>query len=258
MAGSAHDINRSVHSDNSDTENRDCNNMANNHRHTGDDAARSNVINTVLGYIQYGISSATPDNVAEVACSHFTPEEIIEAKDVLWSRCDLGGPPSRHNSRTRKASEAHVYDIIDVMFKLDKDEYHFLIESGGIARLPRFNAECLNVVAIDQRIGILDEQCAALKIEASSYRNDFLRCQHQLNIVQTVLQQHTNALRDLRGGPFVNHMNSACNINNSGTMQSEVRSNPPTPPVTSFPVTSSSAKTLSSPKSMAIICDVTT
>ena len=42
-------------------------------------------MNTVLAYIQYGISSATPDNVLEVVCTHFTSTEITEAKDVLWN-----------------------------------------------------------------------------------------------------------------------------------------------------------------------------
>ena len=156
------------------------------------------IINTVLAYLHYGISSATPDNVIEVACTHFAPEEIIEAKDKLWKECDLGDPPTRHKSKGGTASDAHIRDILDVIFKIDKDEYVFLVESGGIARLPRFNAECLNVIAIDQRIADLNEQCFALKLEASSYRNDYLRCQDDLNTIKTVLQQHTDALRHLR------------------------------------------------------------
>ena len=39
------------------------------------------VMNTVLAYIHYGISSATPDNVHKVVCTHFTPDEIVSAKN---------------------------------------------------------------------------------------------------------------------------------------------------------------------------------
>ena len=53
------------------------------------------------------------------------------------------------------------------------------------------------MVAIDQRIAVLQEECTALKMEASSYRNDFLRCEHQLSLMQNVLQQHSTALRNL-------------------------------------------------------------
>ena len=53
------------------------------------------------------------------------------------------------------------------------------------------------MVAIDQRIAMLQEECTDLKMEASSYRNDFLRCEHQLSLMQKVLQQHSIALRNL-------------------------------------------------------------
>ena len=156
------------------------------------------ICNTVLAYIQYGLSSATPDNVIEVVCTHFSPEEITGAKDKLWRSCDLGGPPPRNNSKGRKAAEAPVQDIITEICKLDREDYVFFVESGGIARLPRFNAESLNVVAPDQRIADLSEECFSLRIEMKSYRNNYLQSQHQLSLMQTVLQQHTDALRDLR------------------------------------------------------------
>ena len=164
---------------------------------TNDNSA--GVMNTVLAYIHYGISSATPDNVLKVACTHFTPDEIISAKNKLWRECNRGTPPPRNNSNRRRASEAHVQDIIDELFKIDKDDnFVFCMESGGIARLPKFNAECLNVVTFNQRLEELNEQCYVNKMEASSYRSDFLRCQDQIQTMQTVLQQHTDALRMLR------------------------------------------------------------
>ena len=47
---------------------------------------------------------------------------------------------------------AHLHDILDEIYKVDTNCYTFLVESEGIARLPRFNAECLIVVSIDKRI----------------------------------------------------------------------------------------------------------
>ena len=156
---------------------------------------RIGIINAVLAYTHYGISSATTDNVLEVVCSHFTLEEIENAKKKLWRDCDLGDPPLRKSSKGRKAQEAHFRDIMDAMFKLDFQDYMFMVESGDIARLPRFNAECLNVTAIDRRIADLNQQCFAMKLEASAYRNDYLQCQHDISHMKTVLQQHTNKLR---------------------------------------------------------------
>ena len=110
------------------------------------------IVNAVLAYINYGISSATSDNVIEVVLGHFTAEEIIHAKNMMWRECELGDPPPRINSRARKGSEAHLHDILDAIYKVDTTCYAFMVESDGIARLPRFNAECLNVVYIETRI----------------------------------------------------------------------------------------------------------
>ena len=82
-----------------------------------------------------------------------------------------------------------------------------MVESDGIARLPRFNAECLSVVSIDTRIAELKEECFALKIESSSYRHDYLKCMNELDAMKTVLQQHTNALRDLTGPTSTSYIN---------------------------------------------------
>ena len=81
-------------------------------------------------------------------CTHFTLDDIAEAKDILYDLGELGDPPIRNNSFSRKAAEAHTRDILDEMYKLDKNNLYFFVEAHGIARLPRFNAECLNVVAI--------------------------------------------------------------------------------------------------------------
>ena len=99
---------------------------------------------------------------------------IIHAKNMMWREYELGDPPPRINSRARKASEAHLHDILDAIYKVGTTCYAFIVESDGIARLPRFNAECLNVVSIDTRIAELKEECFALKMQSSSYRHDYV------------------------------------------------------------------------------------
>ena len=165
------------------------------------------IVNAVLAYIHYGISSATPDNVMEVVLGHFTGEEIVNAKNMMWRECELGDPPPRNNARAWKASEAHLHDILTEIYKVDTNCYAFMVESDGIARLPRFNAECLNVVSIDKRIAELKEECFALKIKSSSHRPDYLKCMDELDTMKTVLQQHTNALRDLTGLTSTSYIN---------------------------------------------------
>ena len=130
---------------------------------TGGAAHVSVTVNTLLAYAQYCISCATSDNTRHVLCSHFSAEEINEAKDVLWEKLELP-EQKRTNSSKRPVSEANVGDIMSALYKLDisADNQLFHVDSMGIGRLPRFNPENLNVVALDHRLAeLVDLSCAA-------------------------------------------------------------------------------------------------
>ena len=85
---------------------------------TGGAAHVSVTVNTLLAYAQYCISCATSDNTRHVLCSHFSAEEINEAKDVLWEKLELP-EQKRTNSSKRPVSEANVGDIMSALYKLD-------------------------------------------------------------------------------------------------------------------------------------------
>ena len=97
------------------------------------------VPNTLLAYTRYGMSTATPDNLREVLASHFTIDEIIKAKNVLWCECTCTmlkhcEPPKRQNSNQRTVNIAHVTDIVDAMYKADAagELPNFVVEPQGI------------------------------------------------------------------------------------------------------------------------------
>ena len=78
----------------------------------------------------------------------------------------------------------------------------FYMNPKGIGRLPRFNPENLNVVAMDQRFAETVDQCRVLQGQVESYRTLAIRCNNRMDEYETVLQQHTNALRDLSERPI--------------------------------------------------------
>ena len=166
---------------------------------SGDDVHVSVTMNTLLAYAQYCISCATSDNTRHVLCSHFSAEEISEAKDVLWEKLELP-EKKRTNSSNRPASEADVGDIMAALYKIDisTDNHVFYVDSMGIGRLPRFNPENLNVVAIDHRIAELVDHCRVLQGQVDSYRTLAMRCTDRLDVYDTVLQQHSNLLREIK------------------------------------------------------------
>ena len=105
----------------------------------------------------------------------------------------------RTNSTRRSADEANVVDIMNALYKLDLqgDGPMFYVSPKGIGRLPRFNPENLNVVAMDQRLAETDDQCRVLQGQVDSYRTLAMQCNTRMDEYETVLQQHTNALRGL-------------------------------------------------------------
>ena len=161
-------------------------------------------MNTLLAYAQYCISCATSDNTRHVLCSHFSAKEISEAKNVLWEKLELP-EQKRTNSSKRPASEADVGDIMAALYKIDisTDNHVFYVDSMGIGRLPRFNPEHLNVVAIDHRIAELVDHCRVLQGQVDSYRTLAMRCTDRLDVYDTVLQQHSNLLREIKYHRYV-------------------------------------------------------
>ena len=161
------------------------------------------LIDTVLRYMRYGMSCATPDNLTRILCSHFSAEEICDAKQLLWTYCNLQDVPNRTNSTRRSAHQANVDDLLKAMYELDQDDLmpRLYVHPAGIGRLPRFNPESLNVVAMDQRVHELNEKCEVLQTQVDNYRARSLQYNDKLDHVMTVLQQHTNALRELKEQP---------------------------------------------------------
>ena len=74
----------------------------------------------------------------------------------------------RTNSSKRTVDEANISDILAALYKLDQmdDIPLFYINPKGIGRLPRFNPENLNVVAMDQRLAETVDQCHVLQGQA--------------------------------------------------------------------------------------------
>ena len=167
-----------------------------------DKVENSMIVNTLLAYGQYCISCATCDNTRHVLYSNFSSSEIFEAKELLWKT--MGFPEiKRTNSSRRSADEANVVDIMDALYKLDlqDDGPMFFVSPKGIGRLPRFNPENLNVVAMDQRLAETVDHCRVLQGQVDSYRTQAMQCNSRMDEYETVLQQHTNAPRGLNERP---------------------------------------------------------
>ena len=77
------------------------------------------------------------------------------------------------------------------LYKLDisADNQLFYVDSMGIGKLPQFNPEKLNVVALDHRLAELVDHCRVLQGQGDSYRALAMRCADRLDVYDTVLQR---------------------------------------------------------------------
>lgn len=167
------------------------------------DATPRIIINAVLAYTVYAKSRSTRDNLITVLDATYTENEISDARDELWKAGGvdlLGECPGRKDSATRTRRHVLCCDVYDAMRKLDAadaDFPTFVADPVGIGRLPRYNPEDLNVVAMDQRIRELERLHNTLdaRVTLKASRQDTM--DDDLNIVKLAVDQHTNRFRSM-------------------------------------------------------------
>ena len=69
------------------------------------------------------------------------------------------------------------------LHKMDRssDYQQFYVDPTSIGRLPRFNPESLNIVAIDQRLAEMADHCRVLQGQVDSYRTLAIKCSDKLD-----------------------------------------------------------------------------
>ena len=68
---------------------------------------------TVLTFFQYGLNTATVQNILEVASSTFSMKEVKTAVSMLWKSCDLGNVPNLCGSNNRTQCDAYLEVLIN-------------------------------------------------------------------------------------------------------------------------------------------------
>ena len=120
------------------------------------------IVNPVLAYSVYGLLSGSSANVKAAVLSYFTPEQISQAKDTMWDKCDnnvIGIPPRREGAVKSKV-ESNIQDIFSAIHKLDsKDELpNICVAARDLANIPRSHPEELNNISLVDRLNTLKQR----------------------------------------------------------------------------------------------------
>ena len=125
------------------------------------------VIQPLLSYILFSMSSGTVTNIIRAVVNHFTLDDIEEAKNVLWAKCDnslIGTKQNRRDSTARTEKEAHVQDIINALQRLDATDKvpNLVIDARSLHMIPRSHPEELNNISAIDRLNRLEARMGSI------------------------------------------------------------------------------------------------
>ena len=126
------------------------------------------ILEPLLAYILFSLQSSTSENISKAVLGHFTPEQIFNAKEVLWGKCDIkviGQKVRRRGSNVRSEQDANLQDIIAALMKLDKVDKLpcVVIDAGSLGIIPRSHPEELNNISLLDRLNILEARVTSLQ-----------------------------------------------------------------------------------------------
>jgi hypothetical protein len=174
-----HKIGRSESAGNGSEENLECENVTYN----------GTINNAILAYIAYSMQSGTLENTKKVVIRSFNGDQIIEAKNELWEKCDaniIGKKVMRQSSPTRSAEEANAVDILNALGKLDQKGVmpDIVISAVRLGEIPRIHPEELNAISVVQRVQDMEVKTDRLQ-----------ECIESIIRVTTVLKQQISERR---------------------------------------------------------------
>jgi hypothetical protein len=134
------------------------------------------ILNNVLAYAAYGVTTSTSDHTKEACVDFFSSEEIIDARDLLWSKCENRALPKmikRQNTTIKKGLLLTTSDIIEAIQKLDDRGSMpiFAVEFSSLGRLPLAKPSekcpislCERMAKLEARVG----ECESAMTETNS------------------------------------------------------------------------------------------
>ena len=148
-------------------------------------------------------SRANADNPVQVLNSTFTDEEMMSAKNMLWSAGDkkiLGKNLKRTITENRTKRFILCADVVEAMQRLDQcgePMPQFVCDADGVGRLPRFSPEDLNVVTLDERCRKLERQMNYMQHQSDLRTDAWSKVEDQVDLMGTSMPQQVGTIRGL-------------------------------------------------------------
>ena len=119
------------------------------------------VLSEVLMYAEYHRHGASRDAIVKILSTFYTPEEIREAKNVLWHEFEekiLGVVPTRQTSVNRTEQMANCEDILKALGDIEKHRLTPTFCASKWDRVPKSHPESASELGISERLAALEEK----------------------------------------------------------------------------------------------------
>ena len=113
------------------------------------------ILNELLAYLSHYYDSCNFDSLKTAILDGFLPQEITEARNILWENCGeyLHQYKDKRSSQNRSALEAQVNDILEGFRTLDRTQCSVpIFAATNLDRLPKFGPGELDIVAMVQHV----------------------------------------------------------------------------------------------------------
>ena len=124
----------------------------------GDVTPKQLIMNPLLTFSISVLFNGAAKNVIELISAHYGFDEIKEAKTLLCKA--VHKQYDKHRSTIARSEKyAHTEDIVHILQELDKDELPcFVIDSMGLTKLPKINAESFSYIAMAEKIAEIEQK----------------------------------------------------------------------------------------------------
>jgi hypothetical protein len=150
---------------------------------------QSVIIEPVLTYISFALQSGTVENIKKAVLGHFTDEQVLDAKNVLWEKGNneiIGRKQRRMAGHKRTQREADCSDIIIALNKLDEAGVMpiFVIDYLSLGVIPRSHPEELNNISLIDRLNRLEMRITQVQSIADNTAAENLNLKDRLTIIE--------------------------------------------------------------------------
>ena len=150
-------------------------------------------------FIYIIVKNSSCDAIKRVVIDFYTPEEIGNAKTILWELYGeemLGSIPNRQDSVNRGAHEKETDDILSALYTISNDSEPDFVKIQFVAncfsRLPRVAPEEIDLTSIVMRLTQLERNQTSLERKVASNVDNIsavMEAQFQLNGYSAVAQR---------------------------------------------------------------------